>query len=102
MKHVLSIKPFPARALLMSISLALVLGLTSCAPHEARVQELERLSCRMNHRSAEWTQADWNTAAEQLNALIESLGSYSYPAPIQAHIDSVEQVCLGKVQQHVK
>lgn len=74
--------------------------LWACNPGQGTIDSLEKLTSRIENNSSNWTEADWDDAAQNYSEIIETLQRYEYTDEQLQHIGQLEGRCMAGFTKH--
>lgn len=80
--------------------LLLTLLFAGCNPAQSTMNDLEKLTERIENKSDKWSAADWDDALMHYSEICETLKRYDYTPEETRHIGELKGRCKAKFYTH--
>lgn len=81
--------------------LMLSLMLAACNPSQTAVDDLQKLTERIEQKSDKWSEADWDDAMQYYVELCQTIDRYDYTDEQQNQIGELKGRCKAKFRKHM-
>ena len=80
--------------------LMLSLMLAACNPSQTAVDDLQKLTERIEQKSDNWSEADWDDAVMNYSEICQTIDRYDYTDAELRQIGELKGRCLAKFYRH--